>query len=367
MDLVTGSAEAVCVGGSLDSRVCRKSASFRAERMPPAEWAPVCLIEPPHACWQAGRHMRCPSSTHGSCHGCGISSTGAWRPTSSHTYYLDLGLAEALANVLHGSRVVEFGAGHGCYTSFLRGLGLRVSAYDGIEGVGGLTHGLVTTADLTLRLSLPSADWVLAMEVAEHVPRMHEKQLLANIHRHNREGVVLSWANSAIGHGHYNPRSNAYVVHQLAQMGYAHDVRMQDVLRANVSTFPWFRHTLMAFRRTPLARQVKLGKLWPTWEWERTWRMGYCSPVAAGKKASCDTDVAGTWKVQDGLNATGMRRCAKRCQACGRCRFVSYSARFSDCDWFTECNLDRLTTTEPGSSPASGRKVLDHVTLQVKK
>ena len=284
--------------------------------------------------------------------------------------------------MLHGSTVVEFGAGHGCYTSFLRGRGLRVSAYDGIEGVGGLTHGLVTTADLTLRLKLPSADWVLAMEVAEHVPRMHsrskqlrsrhnkqavEKQLLANIHRHNREGIVLSWANSASGHGHYNPRSNAYVVHQLAQMGYAHDVRMQDMLRANVSNFPWFRHTLMAFRRTPLARQVKLDKLWPTWEWERTWRMGYCSPVAAGKKASCDTDITGTWKVQDGLNANGMRKCAERCQACGRCRFVSYSALFSDCDWFTECNLDRLTTTVPGSGPASGPNVLDHVTLQVKQ
>ena len=341
----------------------------------PAEWAPVCRTKrsaatkskppPPDSCWQAGTPRSCPSAR-GGCNNCGISSTGAWKPTTAHTYFLDLGLAEALANVLQGTSVVEFGAGHGCYTSFLRAQGLRVSAYDGIQGVAELTHGLVTTADLTLRLGLPSAGWVLAMEVAEHVPRAHEKQLLANIHRHNREGVVLSWSNSFTGHGHYNPRSNQHVVVQLEQMGYAHDMPMQEALRANVSTFPWFRHTLMAFRRTPRARQVKLGELWPTWEWEKTWRLGYCSPVTAGKRASCDTDTSGTWKVWDGLNSTGMHTCATRCQACDRCHFVSYSAQFSDCDWFTACDLDALSSTVPGEK-ASGRNVLDHVTLKVQK
>ena len=59
------------------------------------------------------------------------------------------------------------------------------------------------------------------------MPRVHEKQLLANIHRHNREGVVLSWSTSNAGHGHYNPRSNKHVVHQLEQMGYVHDMPMQ--------------------------------------------------------------------------------------------------------------------------------------------
>ena len=128
----------------------------------------------------------------------------------------------------------------------------------------------------------------------------------------------------------------------------------------------WFKQTLMVFRRTPLARRVKLGELWPTWKWEKTWRLGYCSSVTAGKKASCDTDTSGTWKVWDGLNATGMHTCATRCQACDRCRFVSYSARFGNCDWFTACNLDALSNTVPGEK-ASGRNVLDYVTLQVQK
>ena len=132
----------------------------------PAGWAPVCIVKPPNSCWQAGKRRHCPARTRGSCHDCGISRTGAWQPSSTHSYYIDLGLAGALASVLQGASVVEFGAGHGCYTSFLQAQGLRVSAYDGIEGVAELTHGLVTTADLTHRLGLPSAGWVLAMEVA---------------------------------------------------------------------------------------------------------------------------------------------------------------------------------------------------------
>eukprot|EP00964_Phaeocystis_antarctica_P072391 scaffold44253_cov81-Phaeocystis_antarctica.AAC.4 len=82
----------------------------------PAEWAPVCKTthgrygvtksKPSYSCWQAGTPRSCPSSTHGGCNNCGISSTGAWKPTTAHTYFLDLGLAEALASVLQGTSVV---------------------------------------------------------------------------------------------------------------------------------------------------------------------------------------------------------------------------------------------------------------------
>ena len=335
-----------------------------AERAP-SHWAPVCVVRGPHSCWQAGKPRSCPAKSQAGCHACGISSTGAWRPTPTHTYFLDLGLAWALTNALRGASVVEFGAGHGCYTSFLREQGLRVSAYDGVEGVAELTHGLVTTADLTQRLGLPSADWVLAMEVAEHVPRVHEKQLLMNLHRHNRKGMVLSWARTNDGHGHYNPRSNDYVVHQLVQMGYAHDVPLQDALRANVSNHLWFQATLMVFRRTPRASQVRLSELWPDWRWEAQWRLGYCEAVPVGAGSGCEAGASGTWKVPDGRNATGMRTCAARCRACDKCRFVSYSAQFSDCDWFAACELDKLNSTMPGA-PRSG-KVMDHLTLQVKE
>ena len=49
--------------------------------------------------------------------------------------------------------------------------------------------------DLTLpQYGLPLYDWVISLEVAEHIPAESEAIYLDNIVRHAREGVVLSWA-----------------------------------------------------------------------------------------------------------------------------------------------------------------------------
>ena len=43
------------------------------------------------------------------------------------------------------------------------------------------------------KLQLGAADWVLCLEVAEHIPRAFEERLLANLDSHNRRGIVMSW------------------------------------------------------------------------------------------------------------------------------------------------------------------------------
>ena len=49
--------------------------------------------------------------------------------------------------------------------------------------------------DLTLpQYGLPLYDWVMSLEVAEHIPQDYEAIFIDNIVRHAREGVVLSWA-----------------------------------------------------------------------------------------------------------------------------------------------------------------------------
>ena len=45
-----------------------------------------------------------------------------------------------------------------------------------LRDLGALRHdGLVQRADLTARLSFGPSDWVLCLEVAEHIPRAHEE------------------------------------------------------------------------------------------------------------------------------------------------------------------------------------------------
>ena len=110
----------------------------------------------------------------------------------------------------------QLGAGKGCYADTLRRsprrrAGATVRAFDGAPNVGALTGGLVERADLTAPLMQPPAEWVLCLETAEHIPRTHEAQLLANMHGLNTKGIVLSWSNNAGGNGHVNLRTNPWV------------------------------------------------------------------------------------------------------------------------------------------------------------
>jgi 2-polyprenyl-3-methyl-5-hydroxy-6-metoxy-1,4-benzoquinol methylase len=37
-------------------------------------------------------------------------------------------------------------------------------------------------------------DWIISLEVAEHIPEIYEAVYLDNIFRHAKEGIILSWA-----------------------------------------------------------------------------------------------------------------------------------------------------------------------------
>ncbi|KAK7004434.1 hypothetical protein BgiMline_005954, partial [Biomphalaria glabrata] len=49
--------------------------------------------------------------------------------------------------------------------------------------------------DLTSpQYDVPIFDWVLSIEVGEHIPPQYEDTYLDNLARHAREGLILSWA-----------------------------------------------------------------------------------------------------------------------------------------------------------------------------
>jgi len=92
-------------------------------------------------------------------------------------------------------------------------------------------------------------DWVMSLEVGEHIPAKYESIFLGNVFRHAKEGVVLSWAvPGQDGHHHVNNHDNNYVIERLEEHGFAYDAVAAQGLR-DVSTLPWFKNTLMVFRR----------------------------------------------------------------------------------------------------------------------
>jgi cyclopropane fatty-acyl-phospholipid synthase-like methyltransferase len=92
-------------------------------------------------------------------------------------------------------------------------------------------------------------DWVLSLEVGEHLPKEFERIFIENLHRHNVKGIVLSWAlKGQGGEGHFNEQNNGYIKELMAQYGYVNDIAAENALR-NEAMLWWFRNTVMVFRR----------------------------------------------------------------------------------------------------------------------
>ena len=175
-----------------------------------------------------------------------------WTDTMTHLYRVDTKLAAALGSLFAGRSLVEFGAGSGCYAEALRRHGVDVQAFDGMPGLEQQTDGLVKTADLTQTQELGAADWVMCLEVGEHVPQRYEATLLDNLHRHNRRGIVLSWAKpDQPGQGHVTMRTHEQVAQNLSARYpgvYREDFKEQKRL-ADATTLHWLKGNVRVFRR----------------------------------------------------------------------------------------------------------------------
>jgi hypothetical protein len=130
---------------------------------------------------------------------------------------LDRGLLQALLRFVlpMDVTVADVGAGSGKYSEWLNDTGLVTAyAFDGSPDVELVTKGRVLSADLGRPLNLwRRFDWVLCLEVAEHVQPDLTPTFLGNLDAHAEHGVVLSWARPGDeGLGHMNPQSEQEVL-----------------------------------------------------------------------------------------------------------------------------------------------------------
>lgn len=183
--------------------------------------------------------------------GRGVSSSGVWMLPRGFRYKFDQAFADAILDLVSGcGSLLELGAGLGCYTYYFRDSGRfsRVSAFEGATNVEALTGGLVSRADLTERRDFGGAfDWVVCLEVAEHIPPQHEETFLENLVSSSPGGIVLSWGLPGQGGvGHVNLRPREYVVDAMKARGYRYDEGQSERLRGR-ARFDWFKQTPMVF------------------------------------------------------------------------------------------------------------------------
>ena len=153
---------------------------------------------------------------------------------------------------LLGKTVGSFGDGPGMYKKILTETG-KLKAYDAYDGAPFseyTTEGRVQFLDLTLpQYGLPLYDWIISLEVAEHIPNKYESIYIDNVVRHAKDGVVLSWAVPGQGgYQHINNRPFDYVVSLMDRLGFSHDPPASEVLK-NAATLQWLRRNTNVYRR----------------------------------------------------------------------------------------------------------------------
>ncbi|CAE7809641.1 unnamed protein product, partial [Symbiodinium sp. CCMP2592] len=188
-------------------------------------------------------------------HGMFMNSTVIYRTLFPESAILDKGLLRRLLRLLpEGSSLADFGALDGQYSSWLNDTGwVTAFAFDGVPGVTDITDGRVTEVDLAERVHIewhPEAfDWVLCLEVAEHIPVELEHQFLGNLGRHAKQGLILSWAPPGIdGEGHVNCQELDESKRRVEALGFLQDVEATEDLRAACEV-PWIAASVAVYRR----------------------------------------------------------------------------------------------------------------------
>ena len=181
-----------------------------------------------------------------------LSNHGYWVGTNvEEEHMFDLNLATAIEEFLPpGASVIDLGCGMGSYVKHLRKAGFDCHGVDGNPNTAELTDNLCSQADLARPIeSNQIFDWVLSLEVAEHIPAKYERIYLENLDKLNHNGIILSWGlPGQTGLGHVNCRDNEYVRCRLAAMGYEELSEVTMSMRAQ-ATLEWFQHTVMVFKR----------------------------------------------------------------------------------------------------------------------
>ena len=161
--------------------------------------------------------------------------------------YTDTHLTKQVSILLKGKRVGAFGDGPGLYKKYYDGTGLLkvYDAYDGAPFIETETSGQVKFLDLSIpQYGLPIYDWVICLEVAEHIPVKYEDIFLSNLVRHAKSGIILSWAvPGQPGHYHVNNKPLSLVVESLQKLGFERDEKMSKFLQTHAHNGPLKNNT----------------------------------------------------------------------------------------------------------------------------
>ena len=199
----------------------------------------------------------------GNCTGDGSFSLDMKASWPGPLHFLDSGLAKFILETVGDRSLLDVGAGSGQYGAFFeqqRERRIAVPAWRGIDGAtnveeftrkhgpaGSLTRH-ANICDETLRPK--PAEWVMSLEVGEHLPASCLTSYVQLLSRCARRGIFVSWAPPGqAGHCHVSTRGERWVRETFAQLGWEKDEALTR--RAQNASTLWYlkRNTLVLVRR----------------------------------------------------------------------------------------------------------------------
>ena len=185
-----------------------------------------------------------------------VSNSGGWcskiSGLNSKQHMIDIELAIELSSFLKQKKVASFGDGPGAYKLKLDELKqvILYDAFDGAPYVELTTNNRVNYIDLSVPIyHLNVYDWIISLEVAEHIPAQFESIYIDNLVKHAKEGIILSWAKEGQnGHSHVNNKNADYVINLMKSKNFSHDLKISNNFKMK-SSLPWFKDNINVFRR----------------------------------------------------------------------------------------------------------------------
>lgn len=178
---------------------------------------------------------------------------GMWLTDDLTGHIFDEKLCNSIISFLKEEKaqnLVDFGCGHGLYTKAINSYGITTDGYDGNPNTEKISDGFGKVLDLSEKVNLQKKfDFVMSLEVGEHIPAIYEENFIYNLDQHNKNGIILSWAiRGQGGDGHFNEKDNEEVIEIFKKLNYNYDIVASSKLRQGATLY-WFKNTIMVFRR----------------------------------------------------------------------------------------------------------------------
>lgn len=146
-------------------------------------------------------------------------------------------------------RIIDLGCGPGVFVNAMRAEGLNAVGFDIDDRVKGKPH----LHQINILNLVDSADIVLCLEVAEHIPEDKADTLVSSVVRNLKDPGTLFWSAAVPGQGgqgHINCQPKEYWQKKFEAAGLIRQVGIEQALIAKVQQgvhLGWFTNNLMVF------------------------------------------------------------------------------------------------------------------------